>query len=143
MKQLLTCSIDVDVVTTLKDKAHKQRVSLSALVNELLREAANVDKPVVTARKLSTKAQIVLDAVKALHNLASRLDKGDIRFHCREYRMDEVCKKVGLFPSSALPALRECERAGVLRVRRINPLGMDEDAMWVDHWRLPEGADAK
>lgn len=136
-KTMIGASVDVDVVTALKERAHTERKSFSALVNELLTAASGISPSEATPQKLSKKAQIVLDGVTTLHNLADRLEKADIRHHVREYRMDEICKKVGMFPSSALPALRECERAGVLLCGKVPPIGMSEDALWVDHWRLP------
>lgn len=136
-KMMIGASVDVDVVTALKERAHTERKSFSALVNELLTASSGVSTSSVTPQKLSKKAQLVLDGVKALHKAADMLEETDIRFHAREYRIDEVCKKVGLFPSTALPALRECERAGVLLCGKVPPIGMSEDALWVDHWRLP------
>lgn len=138
MKTMIGATVDVGVRDALKERAYKERKSFSALVNEILTLAAGASSPTPTPPKLSKKAQIVLEGVKALHNLADRLSEDDIRFHAREYRMDEICKKVGLFPSSALPALRECERVGVLLVSKVPPIGMTEDALWVDHWRLPK-----
>lgn len=135
MKAPMIAYVDVAVVQTLKEKAHNQRVSFSALVNQVLSDAAGASQPIAIPRKLSKKAEIVLRGIRELHTLADRLDPADIRYHCREYRMDEVCKKVGLFPSSALPALRECERAGVLKCVRSPPLGMP-DGLEMDHWRL-------
>lgn len=137
MKRVMTASIDVALYDTLKERAYQERKSFSELVDELLMKAAGAPSTGTTPPKLSKNAGIVLQGVKALHNLADRLDKDDIRYHCREYRMDEVCKKVGLFPSSALPALRECERAGVLKCVRSPPLGVP-DGLDMDHWRLPE-----
>lgn len=137
MKAITSVTIDVDLLRTMKEKADAEGISFSALLERALRKEAAAQTVTVTPQKLSKKAQIVLDGVKALHNLADRLEKDDIRHHVREYRMDEICKKVGMFPSLALPALRECERADVLLCGKVPPMGMSEDALWVDHWRLP------
>lgn len=138
MKAITSVTIDVDLLRTMKEKADAEGISFSALLERALRRESGVTATNVTPQKLSKKAQIVLDGVKALHDSAGRLEKDDIRHHVREYRMDEICKKVGMFPSSALPALRECERAGVLLCGKVPPIGMSEDALWVDHWRLSE-----
>lgn len=137
MKAITSVTIDVDLLRTMKKKADAEGISFSALLERALRKEVTAQVAPVTPQKLSKKAQIVLDGVRALHNAAGRLEETDIRFHAREYRIDEVCKKVGLFPSTALPALRECERAGALKVGKVPPIGMTEEALWVDHWRLP------
>lgn len=135
MKAITSITIDVGLFDTAKRRANAEGLSFSALVERALRADIRTPTTGATPPKLSKNAGIVLQGVKALHALATRLDPADIRYHCREYRMDEVCKKVGLFPSSALPALRECERVGVLKCVRSPPLGMP-DGLEMDHWRL-------
>jgi hypothetical protein len=143
VKAATSLALDVNLILTLREQATREQVSVSALVEKLIRQAlahtaGESPKPLLTPPKLTTKARLVLAAVEQLSKAAEKLPADDLRHHVREYRIDEVCKKVGLFPSSARPALRECERAGVLVCSTIYPAGMGPDALWVDHWRLPK-----
>lgn len=136
MKTVQAMSLDVDLVTALKARADAEGKALSRLANELLRAALRMGGS-VPGTSLSNRAQLALEAVTALTGAAAKVDPADPRWLFREFRIDEICRKVGDFPSKVLPALRECERAGVLKCAQVIPLGMDEGAPKLDHWRLP------
>lgn len=136
MKVAQSMSFDVDVLMALKARAEAEGKSLSRLANELLRAALRMggSKP---GNPLSERAQRVLEAITALTEAAGKVDPLDPRWLFREFRMDEICRKVGDFPSKVLPALRECERAGALKCAQVIPLGMDVECPKLEHWRLP------
>lgn len=137
MKSITSLNLDVAVVEALKARAHAERRSVSAIANEALAGYLAVSKPRPPGPVLTPRAQLVLEAVTALTAAAAKVDPLDPRWLFREFRMDEICRKVGDFPSKLLPALRECERVGALRCAQVIPLGMDAVCPKVDHWRLP------
>jgi len=137
MKTMQSMSLDVEVVTALKARAEAEMVSASSLVNKALRAFLRMADTGAATPALTTRASLVLGAVKALSEVYANVPPIDPRYLFREFRIDEICRKVGGYPSTTLPALRECERAGVLLCAQAIPLGLDENARRVDHWRLP------
>lgn len=137
MKQQLMASVDIDVHAELRKRAEAQDTPLSRVVNKLLRQALALPEPGSRPKPLSERAQLVLEAVRALTEADRGLPVEHPAWMFHRYRMDQICRKVGDFPSKVLPALRECERAKVLKCVQIPALGMDVDAPKMDHWALP------
>lgn len=137
MKSITSLNLDVSVVEALKARAKSESRSTSAVANEALGAFLRIAAPPEPGPALSKRAQLALEAVTALTEAAAMVDPLEPRWLFREFRIDEICRKVGDFPSKVLPALRECERARVLKCAQVVPFGMDDGAPKLDHWRLP------
>ncbi len=137
MKQQLMVTVDIDVHAELRKRAEAQDTPLSRVVNKLLRQALALPEPGNRPEPLSKRAQLVLEAITALTEADLKLTVDDPAWMFLRYRIDQVCRKLGTFPSTTLPYLRECERAGALIRAQLTPLGMDPECPKLDHWRLP------
>lgn len=140
MKTQLMVTVDAEVRQELEKRAQERDTPLSRVVNKLLKTALLLPEPGSRPEPLSKRAQLVLEAVTALTEADRKLPIEDPAWMFHRYRMDQICRKVGDFPSRILPALRECERAGVLKCVQIPPVGTaseDIEAPKLDHWKLP------
>lgn len=137
MKSITSLNLDVGVVEALKSRAKAEGRSTSAVANDALSAFLRVAATPLPGPVLSPRAQLTLDAVRALTEADLKLTVDDPAWMFLRYRMDQVCRKLGTFPSTTLPYLRECERAGVLICAQLTPLGMDAECPKLDHWRLP------
>lgn len=137
MKSITSLNLDVSVVEALKARAKSEGRSTSAVANEALGAFLRIAAPPGPGPALSKRAQLALEAVTALTEADRTLPVDDPAWMFHRYRMDQICRKVGSFPSTTLPFLRECEQAGVLKCVQIVALGMDDSAPKLDHWKLP------
>lgn len=137
MKVVTSFSLSVELLTTAKARAQAEGRSFSALLEEALAAYVATKTPQTGPAALSKRAQLVLEAVTALTQADLKLTVDDPAWMFLRYRIDQVCRKLGTFPSTTLPYLRECERAGVLICAQLTPLGMDAECPKLDHWRLP------
>lgn len=137
MKSITSLNLDVSVVEALKARAKAEGRSTSAVANRALAGFLAVARPPSPDPALSPRARLVLGAVTALTEADRKLPVEDPAWMFHRYRMDQICRQVGDFPSKVLPALRECERAGVLKCVQLVPLGMDAECPKLDHWKLP------